>query len=196
MPRVVALEGKVFGRLTIIKRLQERRDGSVLWQCHCACGNEIQVNTRHLNRAKHTVRSCGCLKKLSGKDHKDWKGVGEISGKWWCAHVAREFKQKSRAAIAIEISREYAWELFIEQDGRCALSKIPLVLSNRFSCNTASLDRIDSTQGYIVGNVQWLHKDINMMKRTYNQEYFVELCGLVKDNTTMITGQAGMCPIR
>ena len=29
---------------------------------------------------------------------------------------------------------------------------------------TASLDRIDSKLGYILGNIQWVHKQINEMK--------------------------------
>jgi hypothetical protein len=42
--------------------------------------------------------------------------------------------------------------------------------------NTASLDRIDSSLGYVRGNVQWLHKDVNWMKNTLDQDRFIELC--------------------
>lgn len=38
------------------------------------------------------------------------------------------------------------------------------------------LDRIDSSKGYIEGNVQWVHKDVNMMKQNYSQKYFIEMC--------------------
>lgn len=44
---------------------------------------------------------------------------------------------------------------------------------------SASLDRIDSNQGYIEGNVRWVLKDINMIKGAYDNEYFVRLCNLV-----------------
>lgn len=30
--------------------------------------------------------------------------------------------------------------------------------------------------GYIKGNLQWLHKEVNMMKHTKSQEYFIQLC--------------------
>jgi hypothetical protein len=46
-------------------------------------------------------------------------------------------------------------------------------------CNneqTASLDRIDNSQGYINGNIQWVHKIINRIKMDLNTSYFVELC--------------------
>lgn len=46
---------------------------------------------------------------------------------------------------------------------------------------TASLDRIDSSRGYVEGNVQWVHKDVNFMKQALSQERFVELCTLVAE---------------
>jgi archaellum component FlaC len=48
---------------------------------------------------------------------------------------------------------------------------------------TASLDRVDSAKGYIKGNVQWVHKDINMMKQQYSQEYFIQMCRLTTEHS-------------
>jgi hypothetical protein len=71
----------------------------------------------------------------------------------------------------------------------CSLSGQPLTIGmNRY--NTASIDRIDSSKGYIEGNIQWVHKDINFMKRTYSQEYFVQMCKLVSNNV------GGACEIK
>ena len=44
---------------------------------------------------------------------------------------------------------------------------------------TYSIDRIDSSKGYIVGNVQWIHKTINQMKWNSSQEEFIEFCKAV-----------------
>jgi len=44
------------------------------------------------------------------------------------------------------------------------------------NANTASLDRIDSSKGYIEGNVQWVHKMVNMSKQQYTQEEFINMC--------------------
>ena len=60
---------------------------------------------------------------------------------------------------------------------QCALSGLPIKLPDRYKQTfTASIDRIDSSKGYVKGNVQWVHKDINMMKRNLNQARFVEFC--------------------
>lgn len=47
---------------------------------------------------------------------------------------------------------------------------------------TASLDRIDSSKGYLENNVQWVHKDINWMKQDYSHEEFLQYCKLIYEN--------------
>jgi len=54
-----------------------------------------------------------------------------------------------------------------------------------FTGKTASLDRIDNEKGYVEGNVQWVHKDINNMKHTYPNDYFVNLCQQVALHTAV-----------
>ena len=59
---VYKLEGKQFGRLTVIKRAgSDTSRKNAIWECKCKCGNVIFVRTCHLT-SKHT-QSCGCLKK-------------------------------------------------------------------------------------------------------------------------------------
>lgn len=45
--------------------------------------------------------------------------------------------------------------------------------------STASLDRKDSTKGYVPGNTQWVHLVINDMKSDFSQQEFVDWCTLV-----------------
>ena len=87
------------------------------------------------------------------------------------------------------ISRGYDWDLTIEdiwqlyerQDGVCALSGLPIGWAIKGLTATASIDRIDSSEGYILENVQLVHKDINFMKQQFDQEYFINLCKAVID---------------
>lgn len=51
------LEGKRFGKLTVIKRNSDKTK----WVCQCDCGNITEVNTNHLTQ--HHTQSCGCLQK-------------------------------------------------------------------------------------------------------------------------------------
>lgn len=58
------LEGKKFGRLTVISQ-GGRRNSHVLWKCVCECGNTVHVVSQSLTTS--VTRSCGCLKKDSSK---------------------------------------------------------------------------------------------------------------------------------
>lgn len=180
--KLINLLGQKFGKLTVVELIKGSRDGSKLWLCKCECGNLKQVTTRHLNRANHNVRSCGCDRFRSGKNHHQWTGTGEISGDWWSTHVVRQSSSTARIKVPLTIDINYAWELFLIQEKKCALSGVPLKFSKKGDENSASLDRIDSSQGYIQGNVQWVHKHVNFMKRNYDQNYFIEFCKKIVNN--------------
>lgn len=178
--KIVDLKDRRFGRLLVVRSTGGSRGGSKLWECMCDCGNIIHATTRHLNREKCTVKSCGCLQKESGSNHKDWKGVGDISGAWFAMRVLRT--SNKRLPIEINVTMEFIWDLFLKQDRRCALSGLPLTISTDSYEGDASLDRIDSSKGYIEGNVQWVHKHINFMKNKFDHNYFIEMC-LVSEYT-------------
>lgn len=182
------LAGKKFNKLTVIGEASSERSGLIRWKCQCDCGNISVVSTDHLTRKKNPVKSCGCEKLRKGKDHKDWKGFGEISGNWWYNHVAREIKQIKRHKIDFDLTIEFAWNLFIKQNRKCSLSGLSIKFDEKNIHNTASLDRIDSSLGYTISNVQWVHKDINFMKRMYSQEYFIEMCKKVAENIGGVCG--------
>lgn len=72
--------------------------------------------------------------------------------------------------------------MFLQQGKKCALSGIPLTISSTRKYNTASIDRIDNGKGYETGNIQWVHKHVNFMKRDHSVDYFIKLCTMVADN--------------
>lgn len=172
------LAGKKFHKLLVIKVSGKARNGMVKWLCQCDCGNETSYTYDHLTRKNNPVKSCGChRKKMKGPNHPQWTGYGEISGGWWQSHVLREYSKNGhkRPKVAVTITIEEAWNLFLQQGRKCALSGIPIFIETTEG-TTASLDRIDSSRGYELGNVQWTHKHINFMKYTHEQNYFIEMC--------------------
>jgi hypothetical protein len=75
-----------------------------------------------------------------------------------------------------DLTIQDVWEMYLMQEGKCALSGMSISWSEQGLTATVSIDRIDNSEGYLKGNVQLLHKDINMMKHALDQEYFVEMC--------------------
>lgn len=56
------LTGQVFGKLTVIKRVD---GGSSRWLCHCECGNEKVIYGTNLVNGKS--KTCGCSKYVHGE---------------------------------------------------------------------------------------------------------------------------------
>ena len=47
----------------------------------------------------------------------------------------------------------------------------------------ASLDRIDSSKGYLVDNIEWVHKDVNKAKMALSKEDFLQMVYEINDHT-------------
>jgi len=157
------LSGQRFGKFTVIERVENNSLGNRQWRCRCDCGNEKILATARLKYEQPHL-SCGCSKHRTGQDCHQWKGHGEIGAACWGSIKSNAFKRKSRV-IPFEISIEQAWDLFLKQERKCAISGEILTFGSRQrTARTASLDRIDSSKGYTMDNVQWVHKDVNTMK--------------------------------
>jgi hypothetical protein len=175
--------GSKIGLWEVKKRVANSRNGKSLFECVCDCGNVKHVFGCHLKSG--SSKSCGC-NLAKGNKHKQWRGHGDISGNFWDNIRRGSDGSKGRCPIDFSITIEYIWNLFLKQNKKCALSGLPIFIN--FARKTggphnASLDRIDSSLGYIPNNVQWLHKDVNMMKRNYDQNYFLDLCLQISEHS-------------
>jgi transposase-like protein len=106
-----------------------------------------------------------------------WSGYGEICGSHWKSIV---YQANSRS-IQFDITIEYGWDLYLSQDRKCALTDVPIFFADtdydyKRGIKNASLDRINSDDGYVIGNVQWVHKKVNLMKGSISQEDFITIC--------------------
>ena len=164
-----------FGKVLVVKKVPNLNstDRHHRYLCRCDCGKEWETRKSHILRG---IKSCGCSSKTK------WNGVGEMSGQFWCI---LKTNAKTRN-IPITITKQEAWDLFLKQDRKCAISGLPLTFSRsmKHKEQTASLDRIDSSKPYSIDNVQWLHKSINLMKLNHTQEEFIQLCAAVANHNS------------
>lgn len=157
--------------------LIEMNKGNWGVKCTCKCGTERYVRIHAL----YSRRSKGCECRNVEINKKKVNCIGEISKTFW-SRIQKSAKIRN---ISFNISREYSWNLYLNQNKKCALSGLNIIIEkslNRnkgFSNITASLDRIDSSLGYTENNIQWVHKDINKMKQDLNEDYFKNLCKLI-----------------
>jgi len=61
MGKRIDLSNKRFGKLKVIRQVGSSRNGSLLWECLCDCGNTAIIRGDGL-KSGHT-QSCGCLRK-------------------------------------------------------------------------------------------------------------------------------------
>lgn len=171
------LTGQRFGRLTVLSQAEShgKQRKQIRWRCLCDCGNETTVYKSSLIGG--LTRSCGCLRREIM-----FKGYGDLSKSYW----SRITKGAEKRDLSLDISIEDAWNLYLKQGRKCALSGIPIGIVTDYTHNhkehTASLDRIDNDKGYTADNVQWVHRDLNMMRRSMPVGLFLEYCKKVAQN--------------
>lgn len=154
--------GDRFNCLVVEKEI--KKGSHRFYLCQCDCGKKTTVNKWNL--ISNITKSCGCLYESK------FTHYGEISGTYW-QHTVKSAKGRG---IKFDLTIEECWDLFVKQNRKCNLSGVELQFSksdNR-TVQTASLDRIKSDDYYHIGNVQWVHKDINRMKSDFEEEKFLD----------------------
>lgn len=172
-PNFVDLVGQRFGQLTVLRKSNKMaKCRGVLWECRCDCGKEVKVASNGLTTGN--TKTCA-NRNVHTKSH---GYVGDIPRAFLVAARNTATGQRRR----FEITLEYLWQLFLEQEGRCALSGVTLGFTkNRNPTKgrpetTASIDRIDCSKDYVVGNVRWTHKRANIMRSNLTDEVFRDWC--------------------
>lgn len=171
------LVGKRFKGLSYIQNTMRVQEHDTVCQWKCECGTEITAKARDVMRGRK--KSCTCYAYRKRQYSVWWTGIGDMPGSYW-NNVKNNAKHRK---ISLQISQTQAWGLFISQNRKCAITGVDLFFDSRYdrSDGNASLDRIDSTKPYKKGNVQWVHKNINNMKKGLSQVEFVDWCRRVSE---------------
>jgi len=178
MARGIDLTGKKFGKLTVVRLLAQRSSSKArMWLCSCDCGGAKIVRKNSLTAGM--TKTCGCGAHPNRQNNVNWRGYEEISLDFFTT-VKRNAESRG---IEFSLTIEYLWNLYIAQNKKCSLSGLPISFGAKRATTTVSVDRIDSLRGYVEGNVQWVHKKINIMKNVYSQEEFIILCKQVVKHT-------------
>lgn len=90
-------------------------------------------------------------------------------------------KATQRKKLGEVISLDALEMLWNIQNGNCALTgwQMTMELANGVVQTNCSLDRIDSSIGYVVGNVQLVCRIANVAKNSMTTEEFIKLCKAV-----------------
>ena len=98
-------------------------------------------------------------------------------------HYRNIMKRNQEVNITIEDLKNQ-WD---EQNGVCVFSGVKLELSSYTKIEkdpifSASLDRIDSSKGYITGNIRWVSRTVNWMKNNMMDENVWKFINILVEN--------------
>ena len=88
-----------------------------------------------------------------------------------CMKHSRSADKKYNRNFDLDI--EFLLELYKSQDGRCAISNVPLK-HERKNLFSASIDRIDASGGHTKNNVQLVCQAMNLAKREFTNEHIFD----------------------
>jgi len=153
------LEGRVFGRLTVIEKTGSKRRESV-WRCKCECGNET-ITLGYL-LTKGATKSCGCLQReLCSKKHTkhglctspEYKAWQSMKNRCYCPNQSAYPNYGGRGISVCDAWRGNFNQFYKDMGLRPSPEH--------------SLDRIKVNENYEPGNCRWAtHEEQVMNRRT------------------------------
>lgn len=157
------LIGKQFTKLSVLDLEGLDNSNHPMWKCKCECGNECVIRADLLKSEK--TKSCGCLAKLA---------QGESS---FNSLYSRYIKQANERGYEFNLSKDEfrlltkknCYYCDIEPSQECGS------INNNGSYTYNGIDRLDNTQGYIIGNVVSCCKNCNRSKDVLDFDQFKKL---------------------
>jgi hypothetical protein len=164
------------------------------------CNKEFEKETRYVKSAEKKSRLHYCSRGCSGK-HNLIVGKEKIDN-WNHSLKNREhlnsIKNNRRDEFTgfrnllsscnkrtkdCDLSLIYLKEIWEKQKGKCDVTGVDLQLKCSYNKNyQASIDRIDSSLGYVKDNIRFVSVSVNWLKNNLNDEHlkeFIQICKMV-----------------
>lgn len=170
--RTIVPIGYKFGTWTVVSE-GEYINNQWRYKVQCTCGNTRYMPASQIMKSN---RYNTCLRCSLGKRLSNFRESFINNIKKSAFSRGKEFAE--------DVTPEYLYELLESQNFKCALTGDNLLpednsLDHLRKELPLSLDRIDSSRGYIRGNVQWVTKQVNLMKGVMTIEELLETCSKI-----------------
>lgn len=160
---------------------RQTKKGRTVFYCSNICSGKRPDN---VNRLKIVGR------KFKGGENKlvTEKDFVVSSMNEFLRRIRNRIKSKPEKVGDSNLTLEHLIEVWNKQKGLCAYTGVQLTLpsyKNYRSVNynhKASLDRIDSSKAYIIGNVQFVSYTMNNLKSNMTDEDLQEFFTIIKNN--------------
>lgn len=161
----LVLDGRVFGRLSVVRRSPASSDGAVWWECACACACGEVKAIRGADLKRGFVQSCGCWRKEMPATRSTHGGTNTRLYRIWQAMRDRTGNPRASrysyyGGRGIAVCAEWQeFEPFQQWS-----------LANGYADNL-SIDRIDVDGNYEPSNCRWATQLQQVRNRRPKQKF-------------------------
>ena len=163
------------------------------------CGLQFEKETKYVKQSEKKGRRHFCSLKCQGIN----EGYNRFPGDSWnksekntnnlkniCSNRSDEYtgfrtllascKKRNKEC---DVDLPYLKCLWEKQEGKCAVTGVELKLESSGNKNyQASIDRIDSSKGYIKGNIRYTSVSVNWLKSNLDDEHLKEFFNICKNS--------------
>ena len=154
------LDGKQFGSITVIKRVENSKAGKSRWLCRCGCGAEWVVTAGNLKRIKGCKE---CSKKIKAKKH------GDSGTRLYNIYLGMMNRCNNKANYSYSHYGNRGISVCDEWKNDYLVFK-QWALANNYD-DTKSIERIDVNGNYDPGNCEWIDMRDQVHNRTNSRRY-------------------------
>ena len=155
------------------------KKGRTTFYCSLKCASKRKQNIEHIKKV---------AKPFKGGENKivTEEGFIKASMKEFLRRIKNRAKNKPERFADYDVTIEDLIEVWNKQSGQCVHTKSKLVLpkfpeyTKANSNYKASIDRIDSSKGYVKGNIQFISDMMNQFKSNVSNEEVEEFLNIIK----------------
>jgi hypothetical protein len=159
----INMDGRKFGKLLVLKRIQNNKRGYPRFLCRCDCGTEKEVDGAVLRSGR--INSCGCAKFLP--HGKLPPGEGSFNN----LYAQVKYNAKYRG-LDFELSKEFFKWISKQPCHYCGVEPYQVHKQKRSNGSFVfnGIDRVDNNIGYIESNCVPCCGRCNYMKNSWSVE--------------------------
>ena len=160
--------GDKYKHWTVIDGPTTNEHQCLIWKVQCDCGTERWMQGNELTDPNSSFQCMQCAQKERGTRERIQNG-GAFNFSINRLHKLQRSAKERGYDFTLDIP--YLCDLYERQNHICAITGDVIE-----SIDDASLDRIDSSKGYVEGNVQWVTKQAHLSKHVMTMTELIQFC--------------------